>query len=157
MWRSWFVPLYINKFSFNMFIIKCKNFGCQMWYPGNRSKPSLWLINHNWKEKVEISGTYPLMEPYTLVQRTIILAFTKGGTDYPKGSLFMDVENSTLEDLVRLVQDRYSWNLIVGSLWPFLFRYCSIAPCRFLLCMNTYYVQCNLYCTVLVNIYWPFS
>ena len=42
------------------------------------------------------------MEPDTLVKRTIILAFTKGGTDYPKGSLFMNVENSTLEDLVRL-------------------------------------------------------
>ena len=53
--------------------------------------------------------------PDRLVRRTI-LALTNGGTDYPKGSLFMDVENSTLEDLVRLAQDRYSWNLIVGNL-----------------------------------------
>ena len=55
------------------------------------------------------------MEPDRLVRRTII-ALTKGSTDYPKESLFMVVKNSSLEELVRLAQDRYSWNLIVGNL-----------------------------------------
>ena len=55
------------------------------------------------------------MEPDRLVRRTI-LALTKGGTEYPKESLFMDVENSTLEELVQLAQDTYSWNLIFGNL-----------------------------------------
>ena len=61
-------------------------------------------------------GHILLMEPDGLLQRTIILALTKGSTDYPKPSLFMDVENSTLEDLVRLAEDRYSGNLIVRNL-----------------------------------------
>ena len=47
------------------------------------------------------------MEPDRHVRRTT-LALTKGRTDFPKGSLFMDVENSTLEELVRLAQDRYT-------------------------------------------------
>ena len=55
------------------------------------------------------------MEPDRLVRKTI-LALTKGGTDYPKGSLFIDVENSTHEELVLLAQDIYSWDLIVGNL-----------------------------------------
>ena len=46
------------------------------------------------------------MELDRLLRRTIILALTKESTDYPKPSLFMDVENSTLEDPVQLTQDR---------------------------------------------------
>ena len=68
------------------------------------------------KRRLRLLGHILLMEPDRPVQRTIILALAKGGTDYPKGSMFMDVENSTLADLVRLAQDRYSCNLIVGSL-----------------------------------------
>ena len=67
------------------------------------------------RRRLRFLGNILRIEPDRLVRR-IILALTKGGTDYPKGSLFMDVENSTLEELVRLAQDRYSWNLIVGNL-----------------------------------------
>ena len=67
------------------------------------------------KRRLRFLGHILRMEPDRLVRRTII-ALTKGGTDYPKGSLFMDVENSPFEELVRHAQDRYSWNLIVGSL-----------------------------------------
>ena len=55
------------------------------------------------------------MEPERLVRRTLF-ALTKGGTDYPKGSLFMDVEDSAIEDLVCLAKDKNSWKLLVGSL-----------------------------------------
>ena len=72
------------------------------------------------KRRLRFLGHILHMEPYRLVQRAIILALTKGGTYYPKGSLFMDVENPTLEDLVQLVQNRYSCNLIFCSKWLFL-------------------------------------
>ena len=55
------------------------------------------------------------MESDRPVRRTI-LALTKGGADYPKGSLFMDVKNSTLEELVCIAKDKRNWNALVGSL-----------------------------------------
>ena len=51
------------------------------------------------KRKLKYLGHIFRMEPDRLVRRTI-LALTKGGTDYPKGFLFMDVKNSTLEELL---------------------------------------------------------
>ena len=79
------------------------------------ANPPFDLIITIRRRRLRFLGHILRMEPDRLVRRTI-LALTKGGTDYPKGSLFMDVENSTLEELVRLAQDRYSWNLIVGNL-----------------------------------------
>ena len=78
--------------------------------------PPFDLLITNQKRKLRYLGHILRMEPDRLLRRTIILALTKGSIDYTKPSLFMDVENSTLEDLVRLDQDRYSCNLIVGSL-----------------------------------------
>ena len=70
--------------------------------------PPFDLLITNQKRRLSYLGHILHMEPDRLLRRTIILALTKGSTDYPKPSLFMDVENSTLEDLVRLAQDRYS-------------------------------------------------
>ena len=78
--------------------------------------PPFDLLITNQKRRLRYLGNILRMELDRLLPRTIILALTKGSTDYPKPSLFMDVENSTLEDLVRLAQDRYSCNLIVGRL-----------------------------------------
>ena len=78
--------------------------------------PPFDLLITNQKRRLRYLGHILRMEPDRLLRRTIILALTKGSTDYPKPSLFIDVENSTLEDLVRLAQDRYRYNLIVGSL-----------------------------------------
>ena len=50
------------------------------------------------RRRLRFLGHILRMEPDRRVRRTI-LALTKGGTDYPKGSLFMGVENSTLEEL----------------------------------------------------------
>ena len=77
--------------------------------------PPFDLLITNQKRRLRYLGHILRMEPDR--QITIILALIKGSIDYTKPSLFMDVENSTLEDLVRLAQDRYSCNLIVGSLF----------------------------------------
>ena len=68
--------------------------------------PPFDLLITNQKRRLRYLGHILRMEPDRLLRRTIILALTKGSTDYPKPPLFKDVENSTLEDLVRLAKDR---------------------------------------------------
>ena len=60
------------------------------------------------KRRLRFLGHIRRMESDRLLRRSIILNLIKGSTDYPKGTLFMVVENSTPEDLVRLAQDRYN-------------------------------------------------
>ena len=67
------------------------------------------------RRRLRFLGHILRMEPDRLVHRTI-LALTKGGTDYPKGSLFMDVKNCTFEELVCIAKDKWNWNALVGSL-----------------------------------------
>ena len=55
------------------------------------------------------------MEQDRLVKRTLI-ALTKGGTVYPEGSLFMDVENKSFIQLKRLVKQKSTW--VGTSRWP---------------------------------------
>ena len=67
------------------------------------------------RRRLRFLGHILRMEPERLVRKTLF-ALTKGGKEYPKGSLFMDVEDSTIEDLVCLAEDRNSWKLLVSSL-----------------------------------------
>ena len=69
------------------------------------------ILEQHWRRR-------SLLSMMTMVNSRVadqVMRYEEGGTDYPKGSLFMDVENSTLEELVRLAQDRYS-NIGEGDL-----------------------------------------
>ena len=55
------------------------------------------------------------MEQDRLVKRTLI-ALTKGGTVYPEGSLFMDVENKSFIQLERLAKQKGHWSEQVDGL-----------------------------------------
>ena len=78
------------------------------------ASPPFDLILTIRRRRLRFLGHTLRMEPERLVRRTLF-ALTKGGTDYPKGSLFMDVEDSAIEDLVCLAKDKNSWKLLVGS------------------------------------------
>ena len=55
------------------------------------------------------------MDSERLVLKTL-MAFTKGGTEYPPGSLFMDVEDIPFEELLSLASDKSYWKALVAGL-----------------------------------------
>ena len=57
------------------------------------------------RRRLKFLGHTLRMEPDGLVRWNII-ALIKEGIYHPMGSLFIDVENPTIEELVRLAQDR---------------------------------------------------
>ena len=79
------------------------------------ANPPFDLVLSVRKRRLRFLGHVLRMEHDILVLRTL-LVLTKGGTDYPEGSLFMDVEHLTYEEVVCLAQDKRSWKALVGSL-----------------------------------------
>ena len=45
-----------------------------------------------------------------------LMDLTKGGTEYPPGSLFMDVEDIPFEELLSLASDKSYWKALVAGL-----------------------------------------
>ena len=50
------------------------------------------------------------------VVRCGLVALAKGGTVYPKGSLFMDCQAMEMDQLVALAQRRGAWNALAKQL-----------------------------------------
>ncbi len=50
------------------------------------------------------------------VVRRALVALAKGGTVYPKGSLFMDFQAMDMDQLVALAQQRGVWNALAKQL-----------------------------------------
>ena len=60
-----------------------------------------------------------LRMPESRVVRRALVALAKGGTVYPKGSLFMDCQAMEMDQLVALAQRRGAWNALAKQLhWP---------------------------------------
>ena len=57
-----------------------------------------------------------LRMPESRVVRRALVALAKGGTVYPKGSLFMDCQAMEMHQLVALAQRRCAWNPLVKQL-----------------------------------------
>ena len=67
------------------------------------------------KRRLRYLGHILRMEQDRLVKRTLI-ALTKGGTVYPEGSLFMDVENRSFKELELLAKQKGHWSELVDGL-----------------------------------------
>ena len=57
-----------------------------------------------------------LRMPESRVVRRALVALAKGGTVYPKGSLFMDCQAMAMDQLVALAQRRGVWNALAKQL-----------------------------------------
>ena len=57
-----------------------------------------------------------LRMPESRVVRRTLVALAKGGTVYPKGSLFMDCQAMGMDQLVALAQRHGAWNVLVKQL-----------------------------------------
>ena len=57
-----------------------------------------------------------LRMPESRVVRRALVALVKGGTVYPKGSLFMDCQTMEMHQLVALAQRRGAWNALAKQL-----------------------------------------
>ena len=66
------------------------------------------------RRRLHYLGHFLRMDSERLVLKTL-LALTKGGTGYPPGSLFMDVEDILFEEKLSLASDKsYSKALVAG-------------------------------------------
>ena len=57
-----------------------------------------------------------LRMPESRVVRRALVALAKGGTVYPKGSLFMDCQAMEMDQLVALAQRRGAWDALAKQL-----------------------------------------
>ena len=67
------------------------------------------------KRRLRYLGHILRMEPDRLVRRTL-MALTEGGTNFPEGSLFMDVQNKSIEELECLAKDKRRWKFLADGL-----------------------------------------
>ena len=66
------------------------------------------------KRRLRYLGHILRMEPDRLVRRTL-MALTKGGTNFPEGSLFMNVQNKSIEELECLTKNKRRWKLLADG------------------------------------------
>ena len=79
------------------------------------SDPPFNLILTIRKRRLRYLGHVLRMDSERLVLKTL-MAFTRGGTLYPPGSLFMDVEHVPIQEFFRLASDKRRWRALVEGL-----------------------------------------
>ena len=79
------------------------------------SDPPFYLILTIRKRRLRYLGHVLRMDSERLVLKTL-MAFTRGGTIHPPGSLFMDVEHVPIQELFRLASDKRHWRALVECL-----------------------------------------
>ena len=77
--------------------------------------PPFDLIMTIRRRRLRYLGHVLRMDSERLVLKTL-MALTKGGTEYPPGSLFMDVEDIPFEELLSLASDKSYWKALVAGL-----------------------------------------
>ena len=77
--------------------------------------PPFNLILSVRKRRLRYLGHVLRMDSERLVLKTL-MALTRGGTIYPPGSLFMDVENVPIQELIKLASDKKRWRALVEGL-----------------------------------------
>ena len=77
--------------------------------------PPFDLIKTIRRRRLRYLGHVLRMDSERLVLKTL-MALTKGGTEYPPGSLFMDVEDIPFEELLSLASDKSYWKALVAGL-----------------------------------------
>ena len=90
-------------------------FGCCCDYRVTATAPEYDLLLAIRQRRLRYLG-HILRMPECRVVRRALVALAKGGSVYPKGSLFMDCQTMKFHQLVALAQRRGAWNALATQL-----------------------------------------
>ena len=101
--------------SVNGFNSRCLHIITGQDYRVTATAPEYALLRAIHQRRLRYLG-HILRMPESRVVRRALVALAKGGTVYPKGSLFMDCQAMEMDKLVALAQRRGAWNALAKQL-----------------------------------------